>query len=47
MLDEIWLGGEDQTLLSHFVSHHFNECYESYCAFLRWREPMSKVLGIG
>ncbi len=46
MLDGIWPGDEDQTLLSHFISRHFDECYESYCAFPRWREPrMSKVLG--
>jgi hypothetical protein len=46
MLDGIWLGDEDQMLLSHFISCHFDECYESYCAFPRWREPrMSKILG--
>ncbi len=46
MLDGIWPGDDDQTLLSHFISHQFYECYDSYCAFLRWRENrMSKVLG--
>jgi hypothetical protein len=46
MLDGIWPGDNNQTLLFHFILHHFDECYESYCAFLGWRETkMSKVLG--
>ncbi len=46
MLDGIWPGDDDQTLLSHFMSHHFDKCYDSYFAFLRWRETrISKVLG--
>jgi hypothetical protein len=35
MLGGIWPGDNDQTLLFHFISHHFDKCYESYCAFLR------------
>jgi hypothetical protein len=46
MLDGILPGDEDQMLLFHFISHHFVKCYDSYCAFLRWRETrMSKVSG--
>jgi hypothetical protein len=46
MLDGIWPWDNNQMLLFHFISHHFDKCYDSYCAFLRWRETrMSKVLG--
>jgi hypothetical protein len=38
MLDGIWTGLDDKILLFCFISCHFDECYNSYFAFLMWRD---------
>ncbi len=38
MLDEIWPGLDNKLLLFCFISRHFNRCYNSYFAFLMWRD---------
>jgi hypothetical protein len=38
MLDRIWPGVDDEVLLFRFISCHFDECYNSYFAFLMWRD---------
>jgi hypothetical protein len=38
MLDRIWPGLDDKLLLFRFILRHFNKCYNSYFAFLMWRD---------
>jgi hypothetical protein len=38
MLDGIWPGLEDELLLYRFILRHFDECYNSYFAFLMLRD---------
>ncbi len=38
MLDGIWPGLDDKLLLFCLISCHFNRCYNSYFAFLVWRD---------
>jgi hypothetical protein len=38
MLDGIWPGLDDELLLFCFTLCHFDKCYNSYFAFLMWRD---------
>ncbi len=38
ILDGIWPGLDNKLLLFCFISHHFEEVYTPYFAFLRWRD---------
>jgi hypothetical protein len=40
MLKGIWPGNDDEELLTQFITTHFDDCANSYFAFIRWLQKM-------